>query len=194
MLIAPASGGDARVEGSGCTVRLATARDAAALARAAAAFFRDTFGAANRSEDMDAYVPAAFSEERQAAELSAPDARIWLAVDPTDAIAGYVHLRLGAAVPAAASLSCDRPAEIARLYADRRWHGHGLGPRLMAAAVSTAREWGADVLWLGVWQQNARAIAFYEKQGFVVVGAQDFLLGADRQRDHVMALRLTSNG
>jgi ribosomal protein S18 acetylase RimI-like enzyme len=63
---------------------------------------------------------------------------------------------------------------------------------LMEAAISTAREWRADVLWLGVWERNDRAIAFYEKQGFRIVGAQDFMLGSDRQRDHVMARDLTS--
>jgi ribosomal protein S18 acetylase RimI-like enzyme len=174
-------------------LRLATPDDAAVLARAAAAFFRDTFGDANTATDMDAYVAEAFSESRQRAELSAVENRIVLAVDAHADVAGYVHVRLDAHPALRLDVSIQRPAEIARLYAARGWHGHGLGARLMNAAVATARESGADVLWLGVWQRNARAVAFYEKHGFHIVGMQEFVLGSDRQRDHVMARRLTSD-
>ena len=62
----------------------------------------------------------------------------------------------------------------------------------MDACLATAREWEADLLWLGVWEHNPRAIAFYEKRGFRAIGAQEFLLGADRQRDLVMVLYLTT--
>jgi ribosomal protein S18 acetylase RimI-like enzyme len=176
----------------GWSLRLAAPADAAVLARAAALFFADTFGSANRPEDLDAYLAAAFTESRQYADLSAPNTRLWLAVDADDSIAGYVHVRLGAPLPPGASITSTRPAEIARLYADRRWHGRGLGASLMETGIATAREWKADVLWLGVWERNERAIAFYQKQGFQIVGAQEFMLGGDRQRDHVMARRLTA--
>jgi ribosomal protein S18 acetylase RimI-like enzyme len=92
------------------------------------------------------------------------------------------------------SIAGLKTAEIARLYADQRWHGRGLGGALMHVCIATARDWGADLLWLGVWERNARAIAFYEKHGFRVIGEQEFQLGADRQRDLVMALNLTSEG
>jgi GNAT superfamily N-acetyltransferase len=174
----------------GLVLRRATTADAPRLAAAAAALFRDTFGAANRPEDMDAYLAHAFSETRQRAELSAFDERVWLALDGGEEIAGYVHVRLGARPPMGSAPS-ERPAEIARLYADRRWHGRGLGAALMDAAVATALEWGGDLLWLGVWEKNPRAIAFYAKHGFLDVGEQEFWLGADRQRDRVMARRLT---
>jgi diamine N-acetyltransferase len=179
-------------EPSTLSLRLATPADAAVLARAAAAFFRDTFGDANTAEDMDTYVAEAFSESRQRAELSTPENRIVLAVDAHGSVAGYVHVRLDAHPAVRVDVPLQRPAEISRLYAARDWHGHGLGARLMNAAVATARESGAGVLWLGVWQRNSRAVAFYEKHGFRVVGAQEFLLGNDRQRDHVMARHLTN--
>ncbi len=85
-----------------------------------------------------------------------------------------------------------RATEIARIYADHHWHGHGLGAALLRACIETAQEWGAEVIWLGVWERNPRAIAFYEKHGFRAVGEQEFQLGADRQRDVVMALNLTT--
>jgi GNAT superfamily N-acetyltransferase len=174
------------------SLRLATSADAELLAEAARRFFVDTFGAANRPEDMEVYLARAFSEASQRAELLAPDSRIWLAMDHRNSVVGYVHVRLGAPPPSDASIRSGRPAEIARLYAERGWHGRGLGAMLMKAAIGIAREWNADVLWLGVWERNDRAIAFYEKHGLRIVGAQEFMLGSDRQRDHLMARDLTS--
>ena len=43
------------------------------------------------------------------------------------------------------------------------------------------------MLWLGVWQENPRAIAFYQRSGFNIVAEQTFMLGSDRQMDFVMA-------
>ena len=173
-------------------LRHAAPADAIALSRAGARFFTDTFGAANRPEDLAAYLPAAFSETRQRAELSDPKSRIWLATMGED-ILGYAHVRLASA-PSGKGSADSRQVEIARIYADYRWHGRGLGGALMRMCVVAARDWGADVLWLGVWEKNPRAIAFYEKQGFQVIGEQPFLLGADLQRDLIMARRLTNDG
>ena len=152
------------------TLRAATPADASALAGAAAAFFSQTFGPANRSEDMKAYLAEAFSEEGQRAHLRDPDQRVWLALDATGAIVGYAHVRLGAAPSGASAIASV----------------------LMRACVEAAREWGGDLLWLGVWEHNPRAIAFYGKHGFRPVGEQEFLLGTDRQRDIVMARDLTT--
>ena len=191
MLSTQSSGDEARGTAPGFSIRLATADDAPALAAAGDAFFRDTFGSANRPEDMADYVAEAFSERRQRAELTASDARVLIATDSDGKIVGYVHVRLGAAPPASSTVPATRSAEIARLYADRQWHGRGLGAALMDAAVVAAVQWGAELLWLGVWEQNPRAIAFYTKHGFTDVGEQEFRLGSDRQRDRIMARRLT---
>ena len=186
------STGDAPSDtGAGFSIRRATPDDAPALAAAATTFFRDTFGAANRPEDMDHYLAHSFGEARQRAELEDSGARVLIATGLDSEIIGYVHLRLGAPPPAASSAPAGRAAEIARLYADRRVHGRGLGAALMHAAVTTALEWGAELLWLGVWEENPRAIAFYAKHGFIDVGEQEFQLGADLQHDRIMARRLT---
>src|SRR5262249_55458282 len=83
---------------SGVTMRLATPADADVLSHAAASMFSDTFGAANRPEDLAAYLASAFSEEHQRAELSDANGRIWLAQD-AEGVAGYVHVSLNAALP-----------------------------------------------------------------------------------------------
>jgi len=178
------------------TLRLATPADAGILARAGAELFADTFGAENRPEDLAAYLSTAFSEEQQRRELEERGNRILLAIDAGGELSGYVHLRFGAR-PASTSMpngSATRPVEIARLYAGRQWHGRGLGAQLMDASFAAARAWHADLLWLGVWEHNPRAIAFYKKHGFRAIGEQWFMLGTDRQRDLVMAVQLTSDG
>ena len=174
----------------GLAIERATAADAAALAPAAASLFEQTFADANTPEDMATYLGRAFTESRQRGELEDERNLIWIARDIANtAILGYAHLRLDA-LPAEAP-PAKRGAEIARLYTDRGWHGRGLGAKLMAACIAAGRDAGADVLWLGVWERNARAIAFYEKHGFTAIGEQPFMLGTDRQRDVVMALDLT---
>jgi GNAT superfamily N-acetyltransferase len=79
------------------------------------------------------------------------------------------------------------PIELARLYVDRGWHGRAVGAALMKQVVDEARARGARTLWLGVWEQNARARAFYARWGFAQVGEHDFVLGHDLQRDLLLA-------
>ena len=112
---------------------------------------------------------------------------VLIAEDPAGSPIGYAMLRRGALGP---GINASDPAEIERIYADRDWHGRGVGPLLMRVCLSQARDWKCDVIWLGVWEKNPRAIAFYEKNGFRAVGRQTFLLGRDVQHDLVMALRL----
>lgn len=70
--------------------------------------------------------------------------------------------------------------------ARKLWIGNGVGARMMQACLQEAEHMDCDVVWLDVWEQNARAIAFYRKWGFVEVGTQVFQLGDDPQRDLLM--------
>jgi GNAT superfamily N-acetyltransferase len=165
-------------------LRRAEPRDAALLAELAARLFEQTFGPQNEPENMRAYLARAFSPDIQRAELSDAERVTWMAEDPSGVAIGYVMLRRGSGVP---SVGGARPAEIQRVYADRSWHGRGVGAALIQACVDQARAWSCDVLWLAVWEENPRAIRFYEKSGFRSIGRQTFLLGDDVQFDIVMA-------
>ena len=68
------------------------------------------------------------------------------------------------------------------------WRGRGAGQQLMKQALVDAARAGCDRLWLGVWEHNPKAMAFYKKLGFQIVGAQAFMLGQERQRDLVMSI------
>jgi ribosomal protein S18 acetylase RimI-like enzyme len=77
--------------------------------------------------------------------------------------------------------------ELKRLYVIRSWHGKGVAQALMHAAFDVARARGAKTLWLGVWERNERAVAFYGKHGFTRVGEHTFVLGSDPQTDWLLA-------
>ena len=165
------------------TVRPARVPDAPWLAALAERTFRETYTALNTPEDMERYVAEHFSPTLQRNELSNPR-MITLVAEDAGRAAGYAQLARGPAPPTVAG---PEPMEVVRFYVDRPWHGRGLAQTLMEAAVDAARSAGARTLWLGVWELNARAIAFYRKCGFVEAGAQVFVLGADRQLDLVLA-------
>lgn len=164
-------------------IRVATAQDAPLLSRLGAELFAQTFGAQNRPEDMRAYLARAFHDRVQSRELTDPLMRTWIAEEEGGVAIGYVQLRL-ASEPPVGGLSS--PAELVRIYTDRRWHGQGVGLALLESTVAAARDAGAGDLWLAVWKLNPRGIAFYEKHGFRIAGEQEFQLGSDTQHDWVM--------
>ena len=172
------------------TTRQATPADAAVLASLAASTFRDTFGPDNTPENMGAYMSSAFGADIQAAELRDPRVTVYLA-DVSGAVAGYAMLREGPAPP---SVGEANAVEIARLYAATHLIGAGVGATLMRRCLDEAMTRGRRAVWLGVWEQNPRAIAFYSRWKFVDVGATTFQLGRDVQSDRVMMRRVTSGG
>ena len=167
-------------------LRRASAADAARVAAFAAAAFADTFAAHNRPEDMAAYLAASFGEPLQRAELTDPQCTVFLA-ERDGEIVGYAMLREG---PVPACVHDASAIEIARLYADQRWIGAGIGALLMQRCLVEAASRGRRTIWLGVWERNVRAIGFYQRWHFSIVGSQPFQLGSDRQNDRVMSRRV----
>lgn len=176
-----------RANDSGFRIRLATAADAGRLARFLADMFARTFGAQNKPEDLADYLARAFGEDQQRREILDEATLFFVAEEHPREIVGCAQLKRGSR---SEHLTAARQAELSRIYADARWHGQGLGRALLDSCVAAATEWDAGVLWLGVWEKNSRAIAFYEKNGFREVGDQPFMVGSDRQRDIVMARTL----
>lgn len=168
-------------------IRRATTEDATRLSELARATFRDTFETGNSPDDLAAYLAEAFTPTRQASEIADPASIVLLAERESESgsaeLIGYAHLVLGEAPECVHGPS---PIELKRIYVSRAWHGQGVARDLMDAAIAAARGKGAQTLWLGVWERNARAAAFYEKYGFARVGEHTFLLGADRQTDWVL--------
>jgi ribosomal protein S18 acetylase RimI-like enzyme len=148
--------------------------------------FRDTFTATNTAADMDAYCASAFGAGIQRRELEDPST-VTLVAERNGGLIGYAQLMVGKPHGAVAA---TRPIELKRFYVEKSLHGSSLAPALMRAIEQAARAAGADVVWLGVWEHNPRAIRFYEKHGFQAVGEHVFTVGADPQRDIVMSRHL----
>jgi len=167
---------------SDVTIRRATESDAGALAALAERTFRDTFGDVNTPQDMQRHCNANFSASIQLEEIRAADRDTWLA-EADGLLVAFAQLRRGAAPPAVGGA---RPLEIQRFYVAAGHHGRGVAHDLMQHVLSQAEAQAVDVVWLGVWEKNPRAVAFYRKWGFEIVGDHVFTLGEDRQRDLLM--------
>jgi ribosomal protein S18 acetylase RimI-like enzyme len=163
-------------------IRMATPADDGTLAELGRRTFTDTFAHDNTPQDMAAFLGATFGPELQRREIDDPAVAVLVAERDARPVA-YAMLREG---EAPACVTGPEPIELARFYVDRAGHGQGIAPRLMARVLETAAARGARTLWLGVWERNARAIAFYRKQGFEDVGSHDFVLGSDVQTDRLM--------
>lgn len=169
------------------TVRRADPADARQLSEIAEETFRATFGGVTADGDMDLHCQRSFREEAQASEIANPN-MLTLLCEASQQLAGFAQLRWDVA---AACVSASSPCELQRLYVAHQWHGKGVAQELMRAGIEEATRHGSDAVWLGVWEHNPRAIAFYRKCGFVEVGDQVFPLGRDLQRDVVMVKMLT---
>jgi diamine N-acetyltransferase len=172
------------------TIRACGPHEATRLGTTAARLFTQAYGSTHPEPELSAYLASAFAPERLAAELAHP-ARYALVVESGGAWIGYAYLHESTegwpeGVPG------EHPVEIVRFYVDAGWHGRGVAPALMAACEDEARGRGADTLWLDVWQQAARPLAFYRRTGFEVVGTTTFAFGDRLDDDFVMVRRIAS--
>jgi ribosomal protein S18 acetylase RimI-like enzyme len=163
-------------------VRRAGLPDARQLSSLAEATFRDAFEATNTPENMALHCSTSYGEAIQAAEIADPD-MVTLVCESQGALLGFAQLRWGGAPSCVVAAA---PGEVQRLYVAREFHGMGVARKLMLACLDEMRARRSDVVWLGVWESNPRAIAFYRKFGFAEVGEHIFPLGRDPQRDLVM--------
>lgn len=160
--------------------------DVAELARIGRQTFVETFASGNNPDDMADYLGKAFSEDQLSQEMGCPDTSFYFAKQDNDVI-GYLKLNVGDAQTEKVE---GRTLEIERIYVDARVQGAGVGKSLFEFALEQARQNGADAIWLGVWEDNAKAIEFYARQGFVPFGEHKFIVGDDVQRDVLMRLDL----
>lgn len=167
-------------------IRTAVETDSVLLAELGARTFQQAFAADNTAADMATYLAQAFGPAQQAAELADPASRFFIAEVGETAV-GYA--RLCASSPQI-GLAGERPAELVRLYVLSDWIGHGVGAALMEVCLATAVAGGHDAIWLGVWEHNARAKAFYARWGFTRFGDHPFQLGTDRQTDFLYGREL----
>ncbi len=168
------------------TFRQATVTDAETLAELSATTFHQAFDGSSKQKNIDDYVNKAFNSAQLLLELQDPDAVLWLAELNEQAV-GFSKLIAGE-VPDC--IGDRRAIELSRLYVRQEFIAQKIGAALMQRALDEARRKGHQTIFLGVWEHNERAQAFYHKWGFARVGEHIFQMGDDAQTDWWMERKL----
>lgn len=148
--------------------------------------FAQTFDAHNSPEDMQYYLNTSFATDKLKSELSNPESEFYFA-KAGDTVIGYLKVNVGSAQT---ELKDSNAFEIERIYVDQTYLGKKIGQLLFNKAIDLAISKKASYVWLGVWEKNHRALAFYTKNGFVPFDKHLFKLGNDEQTDIMMKLEL----
>lgn len=164
-------------------IRHATATDTAALSALATTAFRDTYSLIDDAQDVEDHIAEYFPVDILAAQMR-DRASTFLLMESPAGLIGYAQLKRSPVPPC---VTGPAPLELARLYLRKQEIGKGLGARLMRAVHDEAHAMGYQTLWLGVYDRNLRAIAFYRKCGFVEVGHKQFKFGKQLVIDPIMA-------
>jgi len=162
--------------------RKATVEDLELLRTLGIKTFRDTFAPHNTKENMDRYLQEKFNNQVLQAELANLNSEFYF-VFQGDVPAGYMKLNKG---DAQSENILPNSTELERIYVTKEFQGRGVGKYLLEAALSEAKRNGSTHIWLGVWEHNMNAIAFYERNHFEVFDKHKFWLGEDCQTDLLM--------
>ncbi len=148
--------------------------------------FDESFGRFNTPENMQAYLNTAFDKAKLEMELKNPDSSFFF-LFVKGMLAGYLKINENSAQT---DIGDSDSLEIERIYVKSGFQGRGLGKALIQKALEVARQKNKSYAWLGVWEKNEKAIAFYERMGFKTIETHDFYLGDDRQTDYIMKQEL----
>lgn len=148
--------------------------------------FDETFKDQNSPENMEAYLEMGFNLKQIEKELSNISSQFFF-VFLHDEVAGYLKVNTN---DAQSEEMGDESLEIERIYIKRTFQKHGLGKYLLNVAIEIAIELNKKKIWLGVWEKNESAIAFYQKMGFAQTGAHSFFMGEEEQIDLIMTKTL----
>jgi ribosomal protein S18 acetylase RimI-like enzyme len=148
--------------------------------------FHETFSESNDDENMKKYLDEKFSSDKLTEELNNTNSEFYFATLENNVI-GYLKVNFG---ESQTELKDDTALEIERIYVSKEFHGKKVGQLLYEKAIQIAKDKDVHYVWLGVWEENLKAISFYTKNGFVEFDKHIFKLGDDEQTDIMMKLKL----
>lgn len=148
--------------------------------------FFETFADSNSEEDMQKYLEESFALEKLENELKNPNSEFYFAKD-NEKVVGYLKVNFG---DSQTELKDNLALEIERIYVLKDYHGKKVGQKLYEKVIEIAKEKAMEYVWLGVWEENHRAIKFYQKNGFEAFDKHIFVLGNDEQTDIMMKLKM----
>ncbi len=158
----------------------------AALQQIGRQTFSETFAESNTAENMAKYLEEAYSHEKLSAELNNPNSFFYFAM-LGEKVIGYLKINMGGSQT---ELKNNDALEIERIYVLKDYHGKKVGQLLFDKAIAIAKQQHLAYVWLGVWEENKRALQFYTKNGFVEFDQHVFVLGDEAQTDIMMKLEL----
>lgn len=148
--------------------------------------FTETFAAQNSEANMQKYLNENLSIEKLTHELNNPASQFYFAKQHAQLI-GYLKINFP---DSQTEKNLADSMEIERIYVLKEFHGTDTGVQLLNKAKELAKNKPCKYIWLGVWEENKRAISFYKKHGFVEFNKHSFKLGDDIQTDLLMKLIL----
>ena len=149
--------------------------------------FFESFVTSTSEENMQHYLENNFSKEQLTKEIEHNDSEFYFAILENEVI-GYLKINYSAAQT---ELKDDHTLEVERVYVRNNYYGKGVGQQLLDYAIQIAKQKNMQLVWLGVWENNHRAISFYKKNGFVTFDTHVFMLGEEAQTDYMMRVDLT---
>jgi diamine N-acetyltransferase len=167
-------------------IRKVTLKDIEKLREIGKLTFAETFSSDNSEENMTEYLKNGFSTETLKTELTDKNAEFYFA-ELDGKIIGYLKINIG---ETQTEIKDKNALEIERIYVLKEFHGKKVGQILYEKAIELAKDKKVEYVWLGVWEQNPKAIRFYEKNGFVEFDKHIFKLGKDEQTDIMIKLKL----
>jgi diamine N-acetyltransferase len=167
-------------------IRKATISDLEIIQEISKQTFIETFTDVNTPENMENYIQENFNPVQVASEINNPESTFYLATLDSETI-GYLKINFG---NTQTEIFNKQAIEIQRIYVLKAFLGKKIGQLLLDEAIKIAYNNGINYLWLGVWEENHRAIQFYSKNGFVEFDKHIFILGNDIQTDLLMQLEI----
>ena len=167
-------------------IRKATVADLETIQNISIQTFKETFAAVNTPENIANYVKESFNSEQLKMELNNFNSQFYVAYLNTKVV-GYLKINVGDAQTETISKNA---LEVHRIYVLQKYHGKNIGQLLIDEVKKIAQHSSVDCIWLGVWEENHRALRFYTKNGFIVFDKHVFTLGNDDQTDLLMQLSL----
>jgi ribosomal protein S18 acetylase RimI-like enzyme len=164
------------------SIRQCTTSDLDTLQKIAYETFDESFRDMNTTETMEKYLSESFNKEKILTELSNPASKFYF-LYADNKLTGYLKIN---EAPAQTDKNNFDSIEIERIYVRKEFKGKGLGKNLMNHAIQLAKEMKKNFIWLGVWEKNLNAIAFYKKMGFREKGKHSFQMGEELQTDLIM--------
>ncbi|MBW1297641.1 GNAT family N-acetyltransferase [Aquimarina litoralis] len=149
--------------------------------------FYDAFGPPlNTEENIQKYLDQNFTLNKITEEILHPESQFFFITYQND-IVGYIKLNFGSAQT---EIKDSNAVEVERIYIRKAFQSMGFGQAVFNWIIEVAKKDKMDFIWLGVWNENIRAIKFYKKNGFIPFDTHSFMLGSEKQKDIMMKLNL----